>query len=138
MVKEVFPTYDLIGIAHKVFQKPEFFQGERNVLPLSHHASCGRIKFDLVAREYRRRGFAWPPQKRPQAGREFGEGERLYEVIVGTREKKLYFRIGLCPRGENKDRHCDVPRAHFLAYLIAVHRRKHEIKDDEVIIRAMQ
>src|SRR3989344_2609971 len=86
MAKQIFPTHDLVGIAHEVFEKAKFLQGKRNVTPTLRRSPRHRIELDILAPQYFRDGLARATRERPETRGELREGKRLHEIIVGTRK----------------------------------------------------
>src|SRR3989344_5808055 len=73
MIEQVFPIYDLIRVPHEVFQKPEFFERERDFFAFPCNFTLCRIEFDIADRERLWQRFARSSQEGLNARVQFCE-----------------------------------------------------------------
>ena len=138
MIKKVIPIYDFAGIAHEVLEQSEFFQSERDLVAVARDTPCAWVEGYVVALQDLRQALRRAPHECTEPSRQFCEREGLHKVIVGACEKKFYFRLRFraCRKDEDRDR--DILCPHFLEHLIPIHRRDHEVEDNDIVIRAME
>lgn len=82
--------------------------------------------------------FVGASEKRLQTRRKLFKRKWLDEIIIGAGKQKFNFPFGFIAGGEDKNRRRNAPLARRSADLKAIHRGKHEIENDKVVIRAVQ
>src|SRR3989344_7065337 len=125
-------------MAHEVFKETELLKRERYFLVTATYSPLYHIQFNIVSLQDLRYCFCRAAQERLNARIELSKGKGLHEVVVGARGEEIHLLLSLVARGQDEywDRYpllADAP-----AYLQAVHRGKHEVEDDEIVILTME
>jgi hypothetical protein len=74
-------------------------------------------------------------QRRPQPGEQFGEHERLHQVVVTTRSESRQPVGDVVARGEEEHRCLEPARTQHLTDVAAVRIRQPDVEDDRIQVR---
>src|SRR5439155_1745607 len=127
------PAHGLAGVLHQYLENRVLLRGEPDPRAATGHAASRRVERQIGHAEHGRPGEASPAEQRPDPCEELGEGERLREVVVGSRAQAADPIGETIPRGEHEDRSGEIARSERLAHRDAVLARQEQANKDKVV-----
>src|SRR5882672_3745816 len=125
----------LPGMAQQVFEYGELARRQHDLLRTARHSARTEIHRNVSRDEFVRRPQHGPPQERADAGEQFGERERLDQVVVGAGVEAGDAIIDGVPCREQQDRRRHAPLAQIAQQREAVELGQEDIEQDDVVGR---
>jgi hypothetical protein len=132
LVEELRLRQDLSGMAHQRLEQSELPRREIDLLPVETHLTRVQVKRDGPLGDLGRDRLIRTPKARMDAGQQFGEAERLREVVIRTR---LQIRHPIGHRilsGEHDDGDAGASVTQQREHILAAHGGQDQIEDDDV------
>src|SRR5271165_3816665 len=94
------PRHDLAGMAHQIFKQSELARLQIDLLPGAAHISRSQVHLQIADHERCRLALTLiTPRQTLDAGQQFGEDERLCQVVAATRFEAAHTLVN---RGEGR------------------------------------
>lgn len=133
MAEKVTATQDLLGPGNEKAQDLELLEGEPDTDGPSGHTALHLIQLDIAKSQYERRRAIGPAGKRLHPGQKNTHVERLGNVVVGTGLETPYDIFIRIAGGHHEDGKLLVPGTQLSDHREAVHARKPDVQNDEVV-----
>ena len=124
--------HDLALVAHQEFEQLELTNGQVDRPATAQHLARDQIHLEVADREPRRIRHAAAAHQRTDAGEQFGEGERLDEVVVRAGVEAGHAVLQRVARGEDEHRRLHAALAQRAQDLKAVAPRQRQVEQHHV------
>jgi hypothetical protein len=134
VVEDLGASEDATLVAHQELEQGELFGAQLNRATLAVGATSPKIESQAVYVDLR--GLArlyFAPAEGAQTREKLLEGEWLREVVVGAGVEATDAIVDAVERSQEEDRSVEALAAERLAELNAVHPRKKDVEDDDVV-----
>ena len=132
MFQEFLGADDAAVGAEQHFQHAELLAGQHDGPPRPADPPPDPVHDQVPAVHDRRRGRAAPGQG-PDPRDQFGERERLAQVVVGAQVEAVHPVFYIGGRGQHEDAGCRRPGNQVSGHRVAVHPRQPAVEHDDVV-----
>ena len=127
-------AHDLAGASHQHLEDRKFLRGQLDRGAGTGHAAARGVEGQISDAEHGRPCGARPAEQGPDPRQELGEGERLGEVVVGSRAESADPVGETIPRGQHQDRGREITRPERTAHGDPVLPRQEPVEHDHVVL----
>ncbi len=124
--------YDLIFMAHQVFEKFKFPHRQIHALNPSDDFSGNEIHVEIANAQMQRVFGSSSPQQCPDAGKKFSEGEGFHQIVVCAAVQAMHTILKSIARGQKENRSFKTALTDRGEHLNAVAARQHPIEKNDV------
>src|SRR2546425_20688 len=129
---DIVARHRIRGAAQEKFEQREFPGGKRNRTAGTSHAPLMPVHLDVrVAKQTP--AAVEPSNQRAHASEQFGDGERLGQVVIGAGIKAFDSLFDKCASREHKNGSVDARAAKYAANLDAAQARQSDVEHDAVV-----
>src|SRR5699024_11392983 len=119
---------------HEHLQHRKFLRGQGEFLTVSVHLVVGRVQGDSVAFQDRGQWWGGAASQGVHTRDQFGEGERLGEVVVGAAAQTLDLVLHPVGGGQHQDTSGVAVRGQGAGDVVAVGAGQVPVQDDDVVV----
>src|SRR5580700_8090699 len=134
MFDDLCARHALTGVAQQVSQQSEFLRSELDRPAATLDRAFNPAQFEILNTQHRFHRAVAAAQKGPDAGRQFREGKRLENQVVGAEVQHLHAIFGPGTAGQNQDRQLLLLGANRAQDIEAVGAREIQVQDGSVVV----